>query len=192
MPERLTQATSRPIRLRVDSGVTRSSRSSARVTWRYSGRVVRYRRDATGDTSAGPVCWQPQRSRCGVSSLQPLRPLRPDRVSPVTEPNVGAPKRPSRRVNPTASTATAAARPPANPVTSTAGDPGRLRACASRRSWAAAGTAVPAVAAPGTTEQATEDDRGVGQRQPELHHRPAALGAPAQLAVLVAPRVGPL
>src|SRR5919197_6294689 len=86
MPERLTQATSRPIRLRVDSGVTRSSRSSARVTWRYSGRVVRYRRDATGDTSAGPVCWQPQRSRCGVSSLQPLRPLRPDRVSPVNKP----------------------------------------------------------------------------------------------------------
>jgi hypothetical protein len=50
-------------------------RSRARVTWRYSGRVVRYRRDATGDTSAGSsACWQPQCSRCGVSSVQPLRP----------------------------------------------------------------------------------------------------------------------
>src|SRR5512132_3054348 len=68
----------------------------------------------------------------------------------------------------------------------------RLRACASRRSWAAARAAVPAVAAPGAAEQTAAHDRGGCQRQPELHHDSAALGAPAQLAVLVAPRVGAL
>ena len=51
--------------------VAAPSRSRARVTSRYSGRVVRYSRDATGDTSAGnAACWHPHGSRCGVSSAQ--------------------------------------------------------------------------------------------------------------------------
>src|SRR5215217_1424157 len=67
-----------------------------------------------------------------------------------------------------------------------------LRACASRRSWAAAWAALPAIVGPGAADQPATDDGGVGQRQPERHHQPAPLGAPAQLAVLVAPGVGAL
>src|SRR5688572_5897162 len=67
-----------------------------------------------------------------------------------------------------------------------------LRACASRRSWATAWTAVPAIVGPGAADEAATDDGGVGQRQPELDDQPAPLGAPAQLAVLVAPGVGAL
>jgi hypothetical protein len=60
--------------------------SRRRQTWRYSGRVVRYRRDATGDTSAGPACWQPQRPRCGVSSIQPFRPVTAQLLSLIIDP----------------------------------------------------------------------------------------------------------
>jgi hypothetical protein len=60
-----------------------------------------------------------------------------------------------------------------------------LGGCAGRWSWAAARAAVPAVVGPGAAEQPATDDDGAGQRQPELHHQPAALGASAQLAVLV-------
>src|SRR5512133_492801 len=67
-----------------------------------------------------------------------------------------------------------------------------LRACASRRSWATAWAAVPAIAAPGAADQAATDDGGAGQRQPELDDQPPAFGAPAQLAVLVGPGVGAL
>src|SRR5512132_1851466 len=68
-----------------------------------------------------------------------------------------------------------------------------LRACASRRSWAAAArAAVPAVVGPGAADQSATDDGGIGQRQPELDNGSTPLGAPAQLAVLVAPGVGAL
>src|SRR5215204_7004212 len=67
-----------------------------------------------------------------------------------------------------------------------------LRACASRRSWAAARTAFPAIVGPGAADEPATDDGGVGQRQPELDDQPAPLGTPAQLAVLVAPGMGPL
>src|SRR5512133_2380656 len=67
-----------------------------------------------------------------------------------------------------------------------------VRACASRRSWATAWAAVPAIAAPGAADQAATDDGGAGQRQPELDDQPPAFGAPAQLAVLVGPGVGAL
>jgi hypothetical protein len=67
-----------------------------------------------------------------------------------------------------------------------------LRACAGRRSWASTWAALPAVVGPGTADQAAADNDRADQRQPELHHQPAALGAPAQLAVLVAPRMGAL
>src|SRR5215211_2365998 len=70
--------------------------------------------------------------------------------------------------------------------------PTSLRACASRRSRPAAGSAVPAVAGPGTTDEPAADDGGIGQRQPELHDQAAAFGAPAQLAVLVGPGMGAL
>jgi hypothetical protein len=70
--------------------------------------------------------------------------------------------------------------------------PGPLRACASRRSWAAAGAVVPAIVGPGAADEPTTDDGGSSQRQPELDHPPAPLGAPAQLAVLVGPGMGPL
>jgi hypothetical protein len=66
------------------------------------------------------------------------------------------------------------------------------RACAGRWSGAAARTAFPAVAGPGPAEQPATDDGGVGQRQPERHYQRATLGAPAQLAVPVAPGVGAL
>jgi hypothetical protein len=42
------------------------------------------------------------------------------------------------------------------------------------------------------TEQPATDEGGTGQRQPELDHQPAPFGAPAELAVLVAPGVGVL
>jgi hypothetical protein len=57
-----------------------------------------------------------------------------------------------------------------------------LRGCASRWSWAA----VPAVAGPGAADQAATDHSGADQRQPEVDDQPSPLGAPAQLAVLVA------
>jgi hypothetical protein len=44
----------------------------------------------------------------------------------------------------------------------------------------------------GAADQSATDDGGVGQRQPALDHQPAPLGAPAQLAVLVAPGMGAL
>src|SRR5829696_6423649 len=68
----------------------------------------------------------------------------------------------------------------------------KLRACASRWSWAATRAAVPAVLSPGAADQPATDDDGAGQRQPELDHQPAPLGAPAQLPVLVTPGVGAL
>src|SRR5215217_5947989 len=71
-------------------------------------------------------------------------------------------------------------------------DCGCVRACASRWSWAAAWAAVPAVVGPGAADQAATDDGGAGQRQPELDDQPPPFGAPAQLAVLVAPGVGAL
>jgi hypothetical protein len=51
---------------------------------------------------------------------------------------------------------------------------------------------MPAEVGPGAVDQPATDDDGAGQRQPELHHQPAAFGAPAQLAVLVAPGMGAL
>src|SRR5918993_2821740 len=69
---------------------------------------------------------------------------------------------------------------------------GSLRACASRWSWAAAWAILPAVVGPGAADEPATDNGGAGQRSPELDHQPAALGAPAQLAVLVAPGVGAL
>src|SRR4029450_10454069 len=60
------------------------------------------------------------------------------------------------------------------------------------RSGAASGTAVPAIAGPGLADQPTRRDDRVGQRQPELHRRGVALGAPAQVAGPVAPGVGAL
>src|SRR5829696_5954287 len=54
------------------------------------------------------------------------------------------------------------------------------------------GAAVPAVAGLGEAEQAATDQGGVGQRQPELDHQPAAFDAPAQLVVLVGPGGGAL
>jgi Rhodopirellula transposase DDE domain len=79
---------------------------------------------------------------------------------------------------------------PANPLNSREISSRALRACASRRSRAAAGAAVPAVAGPGATQQPAKNDEGAGERQPERHDQPAALGAPAQLAILVPPGVG--
>src|SRR5262245_40201785 len=67
-----------------------------------------------------------------------------------------------------------------------------VRTCASRRLGTAAWAAVPAVAGPGAADEPAADDGGVDQREPELHHDLAALSAPAQLAVLVAPGVGAL
>src|SRR5918993_5990534 len=69
---------------------------------------------------------------------------------------------------------------------------GSLRACASRWSWAAAWAILPAVVGPGAADEPATGNGGAGQRSPELDHQPAALGAPAQLAVLVAPGVGAL
>jgi hypothetical protein len=47
----------------------------------------------------------------------------------------------------------------------TAEDPSeRLRACASRRSWAAAGAAVPAIVGPGAADEPATDNGGIGQR----------------------------
>jgi hypothetical protein len=46
------------------------------------------------------------------------------------------------------------------------------------------------VVGPGAAEEPTKDDDGIGNRQPEFDDQPSALGAPAQLAVLVAPGVG--
>jgi hypothetical protein len=54
------------------------------------------------------------------------------------------------------------------------------------------GAPFPAVVGPGAAEEPAAYDGGVGQRQPERHDPPAPLDAPAQLAVLVAPGVGPL
>jgi hypothetical protein len=54
--------------------------------------------------------------------------------------------------------------------------------------WAA----VPPITGPGLAEQPTQRDDRVRQRQPELHDRGGALGAPAQLAEPVAPGVGAL
>src|SRR5215207_4734883 len=68
----------------------------------------------------------------------------------------------------------------------------KLRACASRRSWAAAWAAFPAIVGPGAADQPATDDGGAGQRQPEVDDQPTPLGAPAQLAVLVAPGVSAL
>jgi Prolyl oligopeptidase family len=65
-----------------------------------------------------------------------------------------------------------------------------LRGCAARRSWASTWATLPAVLGPGTAGEPSTDDDGAGQRQPELHYQPATLGAPAQLAVQVAPGVG--
>jgi hypothetical protein len=45
---------------------------------------------------------------------------------------------------------------------------------------------------PGATDQPAHHDQRQGQQQPELDHDPAALGAPAQLAVLVGPGMGAL
>src|SRR5215213_7025651 len=45
---------------------------------------------------------------------------------------------------------------------------------------------------PGAADQAATDHDSAGQRQPERHHPPATLGAPAQLAVLVPPGMGAL
>ena len=69
---------------------------------------------------------------------------------------------------------------------------GRLFSTSSRTTRAAARATRPAVPDPGTPEQPAAHDDGAGQRQPELHHQPAPLGAPAQPAVLVAPRMGAL
>jgi hypothetical protein len=52
------------------------------------------------------------------------------------------------------------------------------------------GGARPAAADPGAADQPAADDHGGDQRQPQLDHDPAALGAPAQLAILVASRMG--
>src|SRR6266511_6265087 len=57
-------------------------------------------------------------------------------------------------------------------------------------SWAATRATRPAVVCPGAADEPATDDDGADQRQPEFDHQPAALGAPAQLAVLVGPGVG--
>ena len=74
------------------------------------------------------------------------------------------------------------------PWNSSAADPGLLpgfnKDLRESASGSAAGTA-PAVAAPGAAEQPAADEGGAGHGQPQLH-QPAPLGAPAQLAILVA------
>src|SRR4029453_4121814 len=65
----------------------------------------------------------------------------------------------------------------------------RLLNLACKLSWRAA---APAVVGPGAADQPATANDGAGKREPELRHQPAPLGAPAQLAVLVAPGVGAL
>jgi hypothetical protein len=48
---------------------------------------------------------------------------------------------------------------------------------------------LPPVVSPGAAHQPPKDDDGASQCQPELHHQPSALGAPAQLAEGVQPGV---
>jgi hypothetical protein len=67
-----------------------------------------------------------------------------------------------------------------------------LKACASRLVRGGGERGLPSGVGPGAAEQPTTDNDGAGQRQPELHHGPASLGAPAQLAVLVRSGMGAL
>jgi hypothetical protein len=117
----------------------------------------------------------------------PPRGIRPSR-SPPPSPGRRPPAQP--RPPDRAATSTHDRRRGQRPVRHAAGLNHKLRARASRRSWATVWAAVPAVVGPGAADQAATDDGGAGQCQPELDHQPAPLGAPAQLAVLVAPGMG--
>src|SRR5215216_3479835 len=66
---------------------------------------------------------------------------------------------------------------------------GRLRACANR-SWSAIRSALPTVVGPGFSDEPPHDNDHVGKGDPEVDHSPFPLGAPHQLLVGVAPRVG--